>query len=141
MPDITQAHVRLRSRVDGEEVIQEMSADVILKGKVLYVRYKEPEASPQGGATTTTIKISPNEVKIIRHGEVQSEHSFQHGKSMPGFYRSPYTTFNLSTYTTQMDKKIEGLYGHVSFAYDLYVFDDLSGQFEIELHIQEEMKS
>lgn len=141
MPDITQAQIRIVSRVDGEEVVQELPAELILKGTVLYVRYEEPQASPQGGATRTTIKIAPHEVKIIRHGEVQSEHSFQHEKRLPGFYRSPYTTFNLSTYTTDMDMKIEGMYGHVNFAYDLYVFDDLSGQFAIQLHIQEELKS
>jgi len=140
MSDKTQAQIRLVSRVDGEEVVQELPAELIQKGTVLYVRYEEPEASPQGGATRTTIKITSNEVKIIRHGEVQSEHSFEYEKRLPGFYRSPYTTFNLSTYTTDMDIKIEGMYGHLRFAYDLYVFDDLSGQFAIDLHIQEEIK-
>ncbi|OAB43594.1 DUF1934 domain-containing protein [Paenibacillus glacialis] len=139
MSDNTQAKIRLVSRVDGEDVVQEMPAELIQKGTVLYVRYEELDASPQGGATRTTIKITQNEVKIIRHGEVQSEHSFEYEKRLPGFYRSPYTTFNLSTYTTEMDMKIEGMYGHVRFAYDLYVFDELSGQFAIHLHIQEEL--
>ncbi len=141
MSDITLAQIRVVSRVDGEDVVQEMPAELILKGTTLYVRYEEPEVSPQGGAPRTTIKITPNQVKIIRHGEVQSEHSFQREKRLPGFYRSPFTTFNLSTYTTDMDIEIEGMYGHVRFAYDLYVFDDQSGQFAIHLHIQEELQS
>ena len=136
----TQALIRLQSRYDGEEVVQELPAELIVKGPDLYVRYEEPEKGPQGGTTRTTMKITENAIKIMRHGEVQSEHSFQLGERLPGFYRSPYTTFNLSTHTTEMDMKLEGIYGHVSWAYDLYVYEDLSGQFEIHLHIQEELK-
>ncbi|AOZ92760.1 DUF1934 domain-containing protein [Paenibacillus crassostreae] len=141
MPDKTQALIRLHSRYNGEDVVQELPAELIMKGPALYVRYDEPEKGPQGGSTRTTIKISGDTIKIMRHGEVQSEHSFRHGETLPGFYRSPYTTFNLSTHTTVMDKKIVGMYGHVSWSYDLFVYEDLSGQFEINLHIQEELKS
>ncbi|MNO72593.1 hypothetical protein D3C76_635450 [compost metagenome] len=140
MPDKTQALIRLHSRYDGEDVVQELPAELIRKGPVLYVRYEEPEKGPQGGTTRTTIKITEDMIKIMRHGEVESEHSFQLGERLPGFYRSPYTTFNLSTHTTEMDMKIEGMYGNVRWGYDLYVYEDLSGQFAIHLHIQEELK-
>jgi uncharacterized beta-barrel protein YwiB (DUF1934 family) len=141
MPDKRQAHIQLHSRMDGEDVVQELSAELIVKGSDLYVRYEEPERGPQGGSTRTTIKITENTVKIIRHGEVQSEHSFQLGERLPGFYRSPYTSFNLSTHTTELDMKIDGMNGYVSWAYDLFVYEDLSGHFAIDLHIQEELKS
>ncbi|MHA0858287.1 YwiB family protein [Paenibacillus sp. CMAA1364] len=137
----TQVLIVLRSRNDGEEVVQELPAELIVKGSDLYVRYEEPDEGPQGGTTRTTMKITKDGLKIMRHGEVQSENSFQLGERLPGFYRSPFTTFNLSTLTTKMDIQIEGWYGQVSWAYDLYVYEDLSGQFEIDLHIQEEHKS
>ncbi|HEY2493643.1 MAG TPA: DUF1934 domain-containing protein [Paenibacillus sp.] len=141
MPDMMKAVIQLRSHHEGEEVVQNMLAEVFAKGSVLYVRYEEPEAGPKGGSTRTTIKITPELVKIIRHGEVESEQSYQLDTTLPGFYRSPYTTFNLSTHTHEMKMDIQGGLGRVSWSYDLYVYDDLSGRFAISLYIQEEPKS
>lgn len=141
MPDMMKAAIQLRSHHEGEEVVQDMLAEVFARGSVLYVKYEDPEVGPQGGSTRTTIKITPDLVKIIRHGEVESEQSYQLGKTLPGFYRSPYITFNLSTHTHEMKMDIQGGLGCVSWSYDLYVYDDLSGVFAISLYIQEEPKS
>ncbi|WP_429374665.1 DUF1934 domain-containing protein [Paenibacillus sp. DS2015] len=140
MPDMMKAVIQLRSHHEGEEVVQDMLAEVFAKDSVLYVKYEELEAGPRGGSIRTTIKITPDVVKIIRHGEVESEQSYQLDTTLPGFYRSPYTTFNLSTYTHEMKMDIQGGIGHVSWSYDLYVYDDLSGVFTISLYIQEEPK-
>ncbi|MDO7908676.1 DUF1934 domain-containing protein [Paenibacillus sp. JX-17] len=133
--------VRLKSRQDGEQVIQELPGEATIRGSQLYVRYEEPNSGPEGGATRTTVKIGEQELKIIRHGEVQSEQSFELGRRLPGFYRSPYTSFALSTHTTKLEVHRDGLNGKVEWTYDLYAFEQLSGHFAISLHIQEETKS
>ncbi|MDQ0196411.1 DUF1934 domain-containing protein [Paenibacillus wynnii] len=135
--------VSLVSLHEGEQSVLNVSGEVIAKGSQLYIRYVEPGQGPQGEDVSirTTLKIAGNELKIIRHGGVESEQSFQEGRRLPGFYRSPYTQFNLATETRELDIVRDGRSLKVSLDYDLYVYEELSGKFAISLHIQEEPKS
>jgi len=135
--------VVLVSLHEGEQSVLKVSGEVIAKGPQLYIRYVEPGQGPQGedASIRTTLKLAGNELKIIRHGGVESEQTFQAGRRLPGFYRSPYTQFNLSTDTRELDILRDGRSIKVSLDYDLYVYEELSGKFAISLHIQEEPKS
>ncbi|ASR49631.1 hypothetical protein B4V02_24625 [Paenibacillus kribbensis] len=141
MPHNAEVQIRLHSHHDGEDVVQELSGEAIVRGKHLYIRYDEPAESPQGGTIRNTVKIGPDELKLIRHGEVQSEQSFALGRRLPGFYRSPFLSLNMSAHTQKLDIRMDGFTGYVSWTYDLYVFEDFSGHFAISLHIQEEQQS
>ncbi|WP_379137553.1 DUF1934 domain-containing protein [Paenibacillus sp. sgz500958] len=135
--------VTLVSLHEGERSVLNVTGEVIAKGSQLYIRYEEPGQGPEeeNAAIRTTIKISGSELKLIRHGGVQSEQTFEQGRRLPGFYRSPYTQFNLSTDTRELDITRNGRSLKISWDYELYVYDELSGQFAISLHIQEEPKS
>lgn len=137
------ASVTLISLHEGERNVLNVSGEVITKGPQVYIRYAEPGQGPEGAdiSVRTTLKIAGNELKIIRHGGVESEQTFQKGRRLPGFYRSPYTQFNLSTETRELDILQDGRSLKVSLDYDLYVYEELSGKFAISLHIQEEPKS
>ena len=141
MSDRKQATIRLHSLHEGENTVQQLPAEVIAKGSALYVRYEEPKMGPYQGETRTTVKLTGDELKIIRHGEVQSEQAFKLGQKLPGYYRSPYTSFNLSTHTQRLSLDLSGMTGSASWAYDLYVFDEFSGHFSISLTIQEAHES
>ncbi|KJD37578.1 hypothetical protein QD46_24240 [Paenibacillus polymyxa] len=141
MPHNAKVRIHLHSHHDGEDVVQELPGEAIVRGKHLYIRYEEPQESPEGGTTRNTVKIGPDELKLIRHGEVQSEQSFALGRRLPGFYRSPYLNLNMSAHTQKLDIRMDGFTGQVSWTYDLYVFEDFSGHFAISLHIQEEQQS
>jgi uncharacterized beta-barrel protein YwiB (DUF1934 family) len=110
---------------------------------LLYILYDETQSGPEGGEVIVrnTLKIGDNGIKLIRHGSIQSEQSFEPGQCLPGFYRSPYTRFNLTTDTRKLDIKRDGRSLAVSWEYDLYVYGELSGQFAISLNIQEEPQS
>lgn len=138
MPDMRKAMISLISEHDGNKVTQKLPAEVIVKGTYMYARYEEKAASPTGGTIRNLLKIGPDSIKLVRHGEIESEQSFQLGKRLPGFYRSPYSSFNLSTDTKQMKIDLKDMTGHLSWTYDLYVFENLTDQFTISLHIQEE---
>ncbi|GAB6992609.1 YwiB family protein [Paenibacillus pini] len=140
MPDMKIAGIRLLSRQDGEEVLQEMPGEVMAMGQALYVKYKEP-ANEQGQETRTTLKITTDTVKMIRHGAVESEQSFQQERKHPGFYRAAYTSFNLSTHTHTLVMDMQGMYGQIRWTYDLYVYDECVGHFDISVDIQEETQS
>lgn len=141
-PDKYGVSITLVSLQDGQENVVNVNGEVITKGQHLYIRYEELEQGPKGERVSvrTTIKIAGNQLKLIRHGGVQSEQSFQLGQRLPGFYRSPYTQFNLSTETRKLDVERDGRSLKVTWEYDLYVYEELSGQFAISLHIQEEPK-
>ncbi|WP_310830917.1 DUF1934 domain-containing protein [Paenibacillus pedocola] len=137
------ASVTLESLQDGQRNVMKAAGEVIARGAQLYIRYEEAEQGPRGESVSvrTTIKISGSELKLIRHGSIESEQSFVLGRRLPGFYRSPYTQFNLSTDTRKLDITREGRSLKVSWEYDLYVYGELSGQFAISLYIQEEPQS
>lgn len=141
MSDRKQATIRLQSLYEGENTVQQLPAEIIAKGRALYVRYEEPKMGPYQGETRTTVKLTEDELKIIRHGEVQSEQAFKLGQKLPGYYRSPFTSFNLSTHTQSLSIDLSGMTGSASWAYDLYVFDEFSGHFSISLTIQEAHES
>lgn len=141
MSDRKQATVILHSLHEGENTVQELPAEVFAKGNALYVRYEEPKAGPFQGVTRATVKLSEDELKIIRHGEVQSEQAFRLEHRLPGFYRSPFISFQLSTHTQRLSIELTGMSGRASWAYDLYVFDEFSGHFSISLTIQEAKES
>lgn len=82
--------VTLESLQDGQRNVVKAAGEVTARGPQLYIRYKESSQGPQGEAVSvrTTIKISDSELKLIRHGGIQSEQSFAPGRRLPGFYRS-----------------------------------------------------
>ncbi|MEK3881052.1 DUF1934 domain-containing protein [Paenibacillus sp. FSL M7-0420] len=135
--------VTLESVQGTERSVVHAAGEAIAKGQSLYIIYEEQQTAPEGAAVVVrnTLKISEGRIKLIRHGAVQSEQSFEPGQPLPGFYRSPYTQFNLTTDTKTLDIKREGRSLAVSWEYDLYVYGELSGQFAISLNIQEEPQS
>ena len=136
--------VTLRSLQEGRRSVLKAKGEAIAKGSDLYIRYEEPGEDPQGNeapALRTMLKIAGDGLTIIRHGSVESEQAFTEGKRLPGYYRSPYTRFNLSTETRNLNIRREGRAVAIDVAYVLYVYEELSGQFELSFNVQEEMKS
>lgn len=135
----SKAKIVVTSRQGVDKTVQELKGEAIVRGSSVYIRYDETEAGPTGGATRAIVKISHGEIKIMRHGEVESEQTFQKGKKLPGFYRSPFTKFNLSTVTRTLDIRLDGPFGEIVWDYDLYVYEELSGHFNISMFIEEEV--
>lgn len=135
--------VTLVSVQGTERSVVHAAGEAFAKGKSLYIRYDELQSGPDGreAAVRNTLKITGGGLKLIRHGAVQSEQSFEPGQQLPGFYRSPYTQFNFTTDTKTLDIRHSGRSLDASWEYDLYVYGELSGQFAISLKIQEEPQS
>ncbi|GGA52942.1 DUF1934 domain-containing protein [Paenibacillus physcomitrellae] len=135
-----QAVVITLTSFDGtDKTVQHMRGELVQGAAGSYIRYEEPEPGPKGGKTRTTVRISGGELRVLRHGEVESQQTFSAGQKLPGFYRSPFTTFNLSTDTKSVDIRLDGSNGTLDWVYDLYVYEELAGRFTISLQIQEEV--
>lgn len=139
MPAMSRVLITINSRQDEETVKQTLAGQLFRKDKALYVRYEEPGANGNPGGVRTLLKVTQEELKVIRHGEVESEQSFRKGSRLPGFYRSPYTRFALITHTRDLRVRLEGSSGEIYWAYELEVHDAISGHFAVSLTIQEEV--
>ncbi|WP_411344619.1 DUF1934 domain-containing protein [Paenibacillus sp. WLX1005] len=135
MTEANQVRLTLRSEQDGTSSTTEMIGQVFMKGSSLYVRYTEPPQPPQP-EIRTTVKISSDEIKIMRHGGVEAEQTFRSGEQLSGFYRSPFTRFALETDTRTIHNELDGTMGSIAWEYDLYAYDQLSGSFKVNLHIE-----
>ncbi|GGJ31423.1 DUF1934 domain-containing protein [Paenibacillus hunanensis] len=135
MTETNEVRLTLRSEQDGEVGTTHMVGQVFAKGNNLYIRYAEPPQPPQQ-EIRTTVKISNDEIKIMRHGGVESEQTFRPGEQLLGFYQSPFTRFEMETYTRSLHHGLNGITGHIAWEYDLYVHEQLSGRFKVSLHIQ-----
>ncbi|WP_322908141.1 DUF1934 domain-containing protein [Paenibacillus campi] len=135
MTEAKQVRLTLSSEQDGEVGTTEMIGHVFIKGNSLYVRYVEPPQPPQP-EIRTTVKISSDEIKIMRHGGVESEQTFRPGEHLSGFYRSPFTRFEMETHTRSLHHGLKGITGYIAWEYDLYVHEQLGGRFKVSLHIQ-----
>ncbi|MEJ8307293.1 DUF1934 domain-containing protein [Saccharibacillus sacchari] len=140
MQGMSRVLITINSRQDGEKVEQKLAGQVFQKNKSLYIRYEEPGASG-GESVRTLLKVTQDELKVTRHGEVESEQSFRKGDSLPGFYRSPYTRFDMVTHTRELSVRMQGSTGEIHWEYELEVQDVLSGHFAVSLTIQEEVNS
>ncbi|WP_138496365.1 DUF1934 domain-containing protein [Paenibacillus pinistramenti] len=138
MPDSQAVAITLKSFDGTDTSVQQLRGELVQGASGIYIRYEEPEPGPKGGSTRTTVRISGNEIKVLRHGEIQSQQTFGAGQRHPGFYRSPFTTFNLSTDTKSVEIRLNGAEGTLGWVYDLYVYEELAGRFTISLQIQEE---
>lgn len=135
----SKAKIVVTSRQGVDKTVQELKGEAMVRGGSVYIKYDETEKGPTGGTTRAIVKISSEKIKIMRHGEVESEQTFQKGRRLPGFYRSPFTKFNLSTDTRSLDIRLNGPFGEIVWDYDLYVYEELSGHFNISMIIEEEV--
>lgn len=136
--------ITLVSRQDQEETVQQYRGERIDKGTAVYLRYEEVAEGLAAGLpvhkTTNTVKITADSIKLIRHGAVESEQSFQAGQRLPGFYRSAYVSTQLSQATSELHIALEDIAGEITWSYELYAYEECAGHFTITLTIQEEQQ-
>ncbi|WP_051217426.1 DUF1934 domain-containing protein [Paenibacillus assamensis] len=158
-------HLTIKSVQNKEQVEHTVDADVYCKGNHIYIRYEEPILAAEGDrsqavkrrsssagtaedqvqaapVTNVMLKLSADEWKLTRRGDVESEMSFAPNMRLNGYYRSAALRFPLVTNTkqwTRRDRAIEQngviaqLPEYVAWAYDLYIEEDCVGQFALAL--------
>jgi uncharacterized beta-barrel protein YwiB (DUF1934 family) len=128
--------IRIESRQGGLETLQLTQGDLYPKGKHFYIRYEEAES--ELGRTTTLLKLETGQMRIIRHGDVESEQLFVPGERSMGFYQTTQGRLELEVNTHGMSSDLNHGLGWVSWSYDLIVQGEPAGLYEIKLVIQEE---
>ncbi|HSQ88495.1 DUF1934 domain-containing protein [Romboutsia sp.] len=110
------------------------TADVYYKNNDIYVVYKEEE---EGNKTTSTIKISENEVSIKRFGNTNSNMSFKKDNIDEIKYRTPQGLFIIETKTTKLkiDKNEEKCI-KLDIDYDIKIMDLFKGKNKINILVE-----
>jgi uncharacterized beta-barrel protein YwiB (DUF1934 family) len=138
MPAKQPVHIQIESKFEKHSLVQSVEGELIVKGSAAYVRYAEPD--PSMGKTNTTVKFNPGEIKVIRHGDVESEQLFSLEGKNAGFYKTAQGAMNLAVDTRSISVDLDNGLGEASWSYDLYISGEFTGRYELKLTIQEGQK-
>ncbi|WP_159065758.1 DUF1934 domain-containing protein [Gorillibacterium timonense] len=108
-------------------------ADRYTKGVNQYFRYQEQEDM---GQTFTLLKIGPDEIRIVRQGDMESEQAFAVGEIRTGYYRTAQGLLSITTRTSSISVQLtEGL-GTVFWDYELQLAGEAAGEYRVTLDIR-----
>lgn len=109
-------------------------ANLYNKNNDIYIVYKE---EVEGLKTTTTIKISDNEVSIKRFGNTNSNMTLKEGYIHTNQYRTPQGIFVIETKTNKLDisKDINNSI-KINIEYDINIIDLFKGKNKIDINVQ-----
>ncbi|WP_426450058.1 DUF1934 domain-containing protein [Paenibacillus sp. S-38] len=131
--------ITLQGSTGGGSVDRTMEGELFPKGGAVYLRYEEPPESEMG-RTMTTVKVSPSELRIIRHGETPFEQAFAPGVRHYGYLQTPQGRMELETFTESLEVQGAGAEPEpgrplltVRWAYRLAVMGEPAGEFRLVL--------
>jgi uncharacterized beta-barrel protein YwiB (DUF1934 family) len=131
--------ITIESKQQGEHVTQTVPGEVILKGDIVYIRYMEPEEH-QMGTTSTTIKFSFDELRVIRHGEVEAEQVFRMNETIPGFYRVGPMRLAMETKMVALKNRLKQGIGELAWQYTLILDEQSAHPVDVRLVIREDVR-
>jgi uncharacterized beta-barrel protein YwiB (DUF1934 family) len=120
----------------GEQETVELttSGRYYIKNKSSYLQYEED------GDIQTTVKISGNEVLILRRGATKMRLHFLLNKKTAGNFQTPYGILETSALTKRLDTSFNEVTreGHVDLLYDLVIQGSSGGTYHMTISYKEE---
>ena len=130
-------NIRLESIHQGEVTIQEMRGDMYDLGDHLYLRYQEPVY--EFGEISTTIRVDPHSIKIIRRGDTYAEHLFVSDTTSIGYYETVQGKIKFDIHTHRIGTNTHANSKDFNWSYDLYIDQAHIGLYLLKLSIREEL--
>lgn len=135
MKSNTPVQIELTSSVDGEVVRHRYDGDLYRKGQAVYVRYIEHDET--GTETRTLLKLTEQEIKLTRRGQVESEQSFALQERRRGYYQTSMGRLPLVTETLAMEVVLGAESCSAVWSYSLHIADEPAGLFKLKIMIRE----
>ena len=109
------------------------------KASSSYLQYDEVM---EEGDVHTTVKISGDEVLILRSGAIKMRLHFLLNKKTPGDYKTPYGLLETSALTKRLDTNFDEneQRGHVDLLYDMAIQGTSAGTYHLTINFKEEGK-
>lgn len=118
----------------GDETLRlSYPADRYVKGSNQYYRYREQEDM---GNTSTLLKIGPDEIRIVRQGDMESEQAFAVGELRTGYYRTDQGLLSIATRTSRISVRLHEGIGTVEWDYELQLAGEPAGNYRLALEIR-----
>jgi len=104
-----------------------------------YLQYEE---TMEEGEVRTTVKITGNEVLILRNGAIGMRLHFLLDKKTPGNYKTPYGVLETSALAKRIDANHneQSQEGHVDLLYDMQIQGSEAGTYHLTIKYKEEGK-
>lgn len=104
-----------------------------------YLRYQE---ALEVGTVNTTVKITNDEMLILRSGALKMRMVFRPGKPVSGTYHSPHGYMEIVTEAQNFthDYNNKSNKGHITLKYDLSMQETLAGTYHLDIKYEEERK-
>lgn len=128
--------IRIESKQAEQVHVQQAQGELYSMNDSYYLRYTEPD--PDMGRTTAIVKWDERQVKVIRHGDVESDLTFRSGTRTVGSYALPQGRMQLELVTHGIDRKLSDGLGSLSWSYDMYTSGVHAGRIRLRLVIEED---
>ncbi|HZK28290.1 MAG TPA: DUF1934 domain-containing protein [Thermoclostridium sp.] len=100
-----------------------------------YISYDESNLTGMEG-TTTTFKIEPNSVTLIRFGSVSSLMVFEKGRRHVSEYNTEHGTFEIGIMAQNLSVDLDDLGGHINVEYVIEVNNQVASYTTFDLKVQ-----
>ncbi|AJA46355.1 hypothetical protein CPAST_c02550 [Clostridium pasteurianum DSM 525 = ATCC 6013] len=105
------------------------------KDDCYYAVYEETEISGMEG-TTTTLKIGPEELILLREGTTNANMHFVNGKNNLSMYDTPYGTLKMEVNTKNIDIDINEKGGNIAVKYDMNISGQMVPETSLDINIK-----
>jgi uncharacterized beta-barrel protein YwiB (DUF1934 family) len=123
--------IDIQGEAAGQKIEQQNHGELYVLENQLVLRYAETD--PSLGNTKTTMKIGAGEIKIIRHGDVESEQTYRSGQMTRGTLRTAGAVLSLEKQTHDIQLEMNEHGGSVSWSYDMIVNGDPNGTYHLKV--------
>ncbi|MBR5479361.1 MAG: DUF1934 domain-containing protein [Clostridia bacterium] len=101
-----------------------------------YIVYKESELTGLGD-TTTTVKIEPHRVTVIRSGETRSHMIFEEGEKHISYYDTGVGALTIGVTTRQINKSINDFHATLIIDYIMEINNSAIGENVFNIAVKE----
>ena len=101
-----------------------------------YIVYKESELTGLG-ETTTTVKIEPERVTIIRFGDTQSHMIFEEGEKHISYYDTGAGALTIGVSTRQIRKTVNDCHASIMIDYSMEINNSQIGENAFNISVKE----
>lgn len=107
------------------------------KGDSIYLQYEE---LLEEETVKSIVKVSGDEVLILRSGAVNMRMVFSAGNKHAGRYETPYGVMGVETITKNLAHQLDKHRGSIDVLYELHMQGALAGTYQLDISFEEEKK-
>ena len=136
--DKVKISIRARQEApDGhvENLHHRLEGRYFFKGGKHYLRYEDKYLDGES-RVPTTIKVSEDELVILRHGTARTEQRFVPFQETRSDYQTPYGSMELAMRTEALQSSFAESSGYARVAYQLSAAGSPVGRYEIEIKVE-----